>query len=320
MKTIIRIFAALMMLPSMVAWAQTKVTFEDAAGDFASVGVYDFWEASPFSTGKLQGNCKVVNNPFMLDGANASSRVLGFQRSLYGSNLYGARIDLKENQRFVLTNKTQYVHVLLHKPCEGRVMLMGLGKHNTNEWAHQKTDVVQFSQLATNQASVNAWCDMVFPVKGAGNIDIYSLVVVVDCESPHRLTAPFVAYIDDIEVNEESASRLQPKTDSQAGKEESREGDYVIITNSQRNGDVVLADGSRLDNYRHIAGNPLKIKSVPEKGFKCGGIRLIHGKQNRQSIVYGPEKFDKDGTFTIPGEVLDGNVVIEGLMIENKKK
>ena len=52
-------------------------------------------------------------------------QVLGFQRSRYGSNTFGARIDLK--QPFALTKETKYVHVMIHKPKAGRTMLIGLG-------------------------------------------------------------------------------------------------------------------------------------------------------------------------------------------------
>lgn len=198
------ITSALVSLAALAVQAQ-GVTFETS--DYASVGVYDFWEASPFRTGQLQGNCQVVDNPFK-DAANPSDRVLGCQRSLFGSNLYGARVDLLESQRFELTPSEKYVHVHMHKPVEGRCLVIALGKHSTAEWAHQHTDVVQATALSNNTAAVGEWCDMVFPIKGAGNIDIYSLVFVFDCESPHRLSEPFVAYLDDIEVNSSSTPRI----------------------------------------------------------------------------------------------------------------
>ncbi len=320
MKRIVHIIAMLFVLsPSFVVAQDFVITFEEGRNDYASLGVYDFWEASPFRMGQLKGNCQVVNNPYLRDGVNSSSRVLGFQRSLYGSNLFGARIDLNENQRFVLTNQLQYVHVLLYKPKEGRVMLLGLGKHNTKEWEHQSKEVVQFTQLSSNDAVANEWCDMVFAIKGAGNIDIYSLVVVVDCESPHTLKAPFAAYIDNIELNESSVSlteSIENNKDQGRGKNEAK---FITVTNSQRNGDVVLADGKRVDNLKHQAGHPLKIKSLPAKGFKCGGIRVTHGYSQRKTVMYGPELFDDEGRFTIPGDVFDSDVVIEGLMVEMAK-
>lgn len=320
MKKIEYIFLLLAVcLPAVVKAQDNVITFEEGTASYTSLGVYDFWEASPFRTGKLKGNCKVVDNPYPQEGVNTSRKVLGFQRSLYASNMFGARIDLQENKRFELNNQLKYVHVLLNKPTEGRVMLIGLGKHNTKEWAHQSQEVVQFTKTSENKAVANQWCDMVFAIKGAGNIDIYSLVVVADCESPHTFTSPFVAYIDNIEVNQTAASRTDVKVAESGNQQEKPSAKYITVTNSQRNGDVILADGKRMDNLRHQCGQPLKIKSLPEKGFKCGGIRLTHGTTQRTTVVYGPELFDKDGTFTIPGDVFDSDVMIEGVMVEKIK-
>ena len=79
-----------------------------------SIGVYDSWEHSPFMTGKLKGNAQVEQG------------FIAFQRSRYGSNTYGLRIDL--SRTFELTPQLKYVHVRLLKPKAGRTMLIGLGK------------------------------------------------------------------------------------------------------------------------------------------------------------------------------------------------
>lgn len=202
-----KLFVTAVAVLPLAASAQVNITFEDK--DYQSVSVYDWWEASPFRNGELSGNCRVVDNPdaSIKDCANTSAKVLAFQRSRYGSNLYGARIDLTVDQRFLLTPTVQYVHVLMKKPVEGRSMIIGLGRHNPNTpgyadmWATQKDDVVQFTVLGTNMAVANQWTDVVFPIRGAGNIDIYSLVVVPDCEAPHRLTSDFAIYIDNVKVN-----------------------------------------------------------------------------------------------------------------------
>lgn len=186
---------------ALAANAQT-VTFESE--DYKSVGVYDSWEASPFRTGILKGNAAVVENPFK-DERNATGHVLGVQRSRFASNMFGARIDL--NQTFELAQGIKYVHVLLHKPTGSRVMLMGLGKRRDR--ASQSPETEQFWERTMPVLEVQAgrWFDAVFAIKGGGGIDIHSLVVVVDATSPHALAEDFVAYVDEIEVNDNPESR-----------------------------------------------------------------------------------------------------------------
>lgn len=204
---------AVAVLP-LAANAQNAVDIKFETQDYKSVGVYDWWEGSPFreqngQPAQLKGNCKVIPNPFAdePDAANISARVLALQRSRFGSNMFGARIDLNEDQRFELNNQFQYVHVLIRKPVSGRSMLIGLGRHNDNTpgyaevWADQPEDVEQFTTLGNNKATADKWTDVVFPIKGAGNITIYSLVVVVDCEAPTNLTEDFACFIDNIKVN-----------------------------------------------------------------------------------------------------------------------
>ena len=78
--------------------AQT-IDFETTDG-YTAIGVYDTWEASPFRTGKLEGNAAVIPNPFREASpqatapANPTTKVLAVQRSRFGSNTFGARIDL----------------------------------------------------------------------------------------------------------------------------------------------------------------------------------------------------------------------------------
>lgn len=479
--------------------ASAQVSFEPEAGDYTGVGVYDFWEESPFRTGQLTGNCAVVKNPF-LDEVNPSDYVLGCQRSLYGSNLYGARVDLAPDQRFELTPEMKYVHVMLNKPVEGRCLIIALGKHSNDEWAHQHTDVVQATALAINSATTDKWSDVIFPIQGAGNIDIYSLVFVFDCESTHRLKSPFVAYMDDIVVNKSDVPRialvgdyplsfvenqkstqgtsrrlvsvktniagtttttktsatttnvtlytnnittrlaakpgdsftttfnysagssglngyvyldrdnngkfstaleadgkpaegsdvmtyslfngLNSNGESVASQNTmnppaftvpadlkkglyrmrfkvdrnclepsgSTDADYSIIQtaghimdvllnvhedeitvlNAQRNGEVVVADGTTFSGgYKHAFMTPLRVKSVPEKGFRNGGIYVRHGYNlNGDSLVhsnpqfvtefYPASKFDENNEIEIPADVLDGDVLIEGVMVEDK--
>ena len=213
MKKTICTISGLMML-AIASHAQTNdvsVSFE--TNDYKNIGVYDTWEHSPFrsqqgATPQLAGNVNVVDNidtaydEVLKTKPDSTLKVLGFQRSRFGSNTFGARIDL--NKTFELTTTTKYVHVMIHKPVAGRVMLVGLGKRKDRPG--QSTETEQFWALSSNEVTPDKWVDAVFPVKGAGGIDIYSLVVIPDCEDPGRLKEDFIAYIDQIEVNDERQS------------------------------------------------------------------------------------------------------------------
>ena len=188
---------------------EVRIDFENQ--NYKSLGVYDTWLKSPFRSqnkqaAALEGNVQVVSNidknydEILKATPNASNNVLGFQRSRFGSNTFGARIDLK--QPFALTKETKYVHVMIHKPKAGRTMLIGLGKRTDR--AGQSVDTEQFWELSTREVEPNKWVDAVFPVKGAGGIEIHSLVVVVDCEDTNGLKDDFLAYIDNIVVNNEA--------------------------------------------------------------------------------------------------------------------
>lgn len=188
-----------------------EVTFD--TDDYAAVGVYDAWENSPFRKGLLPGNAAVIDNPYtevdeiLGKAPNPTAKVLAVQRSRYGSNQFGARIDLKTP--FSLKPQTQYVHVLVHRPVEGRVMLMGLGKHREPEWATQSPEVEQFWAISLTSVKPNQWTDAVFAIKGVSGVDIHSLVLVPECESPHDRTEDFIAYIDQIIVNNSSSPMVQ---------------------------------------------------------------------------------------------------------------
>ena len=188
---------------------EVRIDFENQ--NYKSLGVYDTWHMSPFRSqnkqaAALEGNVQVVSNidkkydEILKATPNASNNVLGFQRSRFGSNTFGARIDLK--QPFALTKETKYVHVMIHKPKAGRTMLIGLGKRTDR--AGQSAETEQFWELSTREVEPNKWVDAVFPVKGAGGIEIHSLVVVVDCEDTNGLKDDFLAYIDNIVVNNEA--------------------------------------------------------------------------------------------------------------------
>ena len=202
------IFALAALALPMFASAQTEVTFETQ--DYKSVGVYDTWEASPFRTGALKGNYAVIDNhlTYVDDqlgvAPNPSSKILAIQRSRYGSNTFGVRVDL--NETFELTPTTKYIHVKVYRPYGGRVMVVGLGKRT--ERKDQSPETEQFWAMSTMNIGADKWQDVVLPIKGNGGIDIYSLVVVPDCESPHNYTEDAVCYVDDIKVNNDPMSEF----------------------------------------------------------------------------------------------------------------
>lgn len=196
-----------MLLP-MAMTAQTNITFEEQ--DYKALGVYDTWEESPFRTGKLNGNYAVIDNHLtyvdeQLEAApNDSKKILAIQRSRFGSNTFGVRIDL--NETFELTPTTKYIHVMVHRPYGGRVMVVGLGKRTERQGQSPETE--QFWAMSTTNVGAGKWQDVVLPIKGNGGIDIYSLVVVPDCESPHNYSEDAICYIDNIEVNDNPQSKF----------------------------------------------------------------------------------------------------------------
>lgn len=193
----------------LAAGAQSVIDFESNEG-YTKVGVFDTWEDSPFRTGKLNGNAKVIANPHAEEapangGANTSSHVLAFQRSRFGSNTFGVRIELASPVK--LSQKVQYVHAKIYKPQEGRMMLFGLGSRDDRPW--QSKEVVQVEASCISTVKTNGWYDAVFAVTGANGASLHSLVFATDVESTHNLDADYVAFVDDIEVNTSSAPRIQ---------------------------------------------------------------------------------------------------------------
>ncbi len=247
------------MLPTL-AQAQT-IGFETQ--DYASLGVYDTWEASPFRTGALTGNIAVVDNHLKADDVNTSEKILGFQRSRFASNTFGARINLKET--FELTPTVKYAHVMIHKPTTGRVMLIGLGKRADRET--QSAEVEQFWAFPVNDVKAGEWFDAVFAIKGNGGIDIHSLVVVPDLEAPHTLTSDFVAYIDDIVINSDIRPRVGVEdyavnfsSDSGWGRNDRLWNEVSLEGSSDGTQSITIDNASRM-GYMKLFDTPLKAKA-----------------------------------------------------------
>ncbi len=200
---------AALALPLAAVAQQSVIDFESEAG-YTGVGVFDTWENSPFRTGELTGNAKVIDNPYkevddIIGEVNSSDKVLAFQRSRWGSNTFGVRVDLATPIK--LSQKTQYVHVKIHKPKDGRVMLFALGSRDDRPW--QSKQVVQVEASTLSAVKTDKWYDAVFAVTGASGVSVYSLVIATDVESTHSMDEDYVAYIDDIEVNNSTTPRVQ---------------------------------------------------------------------------------------------------------------
>ena len=217
------ILSAALMFFGLTAQAQTKITFD--SDDYKAIGVYDSWEKSPFRTGALQGNAAVASNPdtevdaVLGTAPNATGKVVAFQRSRHGSNTYGVRIDLKEPIR--MTKQLQYIHVMTYlkdKPANSRMMVIGLGKRLEESWNWQTGEDEQFWAV-TNTAvqPQTGWQDIVVSFKGFSyskeenansGIDIYSLIIVPDVRSPHADESDWVAYFDEIIIDNNPDKRF----------------------------------------------------------------------------------------------------------------
>ena len=223
MKKTTILFSAALMFFGLTAKAQTTITFDTE--DYKAIGVYDMWEESPFRTGKLEGNAGVATNPSTTPdevlgvAPNTTGKVVAFQRSRYASNAYGVRIDLKEPIR--VTKELQYIHVMTYlkdKPADSRMMVIGLGKRLEESWSWQTGEEEQFwSTTTANVKPKDGWQDIVVSFKGFSyskaenansGIDIYSLVIVPDVRTPQADATDWVAYFDEIVVDNNPDKRF----------------------------------------------------------------------------------------------------------------
>lgn len=217
------LFSAALMFLSLTSSAQTTITFDSE--DYKSISVYDKWEESPFRKGILTGNAAVTENPDVsVDevlgvAPNSTGKVVALQRSRFGSNAFGVRIDLKEPIR--VTKQLQYIHVMTYlkdKPTDSRMMVIGLGKRIEESWNWQTGEEEQFWAVTNvNVAPKDGWQDIVVGFKGFSyskeenansGIDIYSLVIVPDVRSPHADQNDWVAYFDEIVVDNNPDKRF----------------------------------------------------------------------------------------------------------------
>lgn len=181
---------------------KTLCDFESTES-YKSVRAYDTCPTSPFNLSSLKGNVQVVENDLNAEDSelgfapNGSNYILGVQRSRYGSNTFGALVELKEP--LALKRETQYVHVKFYSTQDAPVMLIGLGNRDDRPWQPATTE--QFWSVPTSKVHAGAWQDVVFPIMGANGISIKSLLVVVDRQSPHNQMSDFAVFIDDITLS-----------------------------------------------------------------------------------------------------------------------
>ncbi len=268
--------------PLLLVAQEVRISFDTE--DFVSIGVYDCWEESPFRNGaqRLEGNVAVVDNCLQMRNNQTGlcspdtvgNKMLAFQRSRYGSNVFGARVDLAEP--FFTGDKTKYVHAFIHRPIGGRVMLVGLGKRTEN--TTQAPDTEQFWVFSTNTVAIGRWADAVFPVRTADGVEIHSLVVVPHSESPHELTEDFAVFIDEIEVNDDETPRVNSEDVSGMSAISSKsivevrtfEGEIRIRVVD--GGQVVLSDASGRVFYMDSL--------IGEKSFCVpAGVYVVNGRK-----------------------------------------
>lgn len=316
---------------SVAAHAQTTITFETQ--DYARLGVYDSWTESPFRTGELAGNYAVVDNHLNQTAdilglnPNTSRKMLAIQRSRYGSNTFGARIDLLPEQQFELTPVEKYVHVMINRPYPGRVMVIGLGSRDDRPG--QNPEAEQFWAMTTGPVAADQWTDVVLSFKGNGGITIRSLVIVPDCESPHAYTSDQLCYIDNVAINDTPLPRFKFVTAADAAAAAESHSDWCFVNDANRNGEVLTANGERLVRFKTVPGKDFRIKMHPENGFTYEGIIVRHGRNLSGEAVVGGKKqwskfvvkrssFDENDTYSLPADIMHGDVEIEGLFVEIK--
>ena len=294
---------------ALAANAQTVIDFESNQG-IAGLGVYDTWADSPFRTGELPGNYAVTDNPMTevneITGvvSNPSEKVLGAQRSRFGSNTFGVRVDLAEP--FEFADRQQYVHVNILRPVEGRVMLIGLGRRR--DWADQPQDVEQFWVMSQNTVTPNEWVDAVFPIHGAGGIDIHSLVIVPECESPNRRTDDFLFYVDNLQVTTSSAPTILPS-------------EYYPVNGGSKD-DIAMSRNDRYTNSIKI--NDVTVAINQSSTHKLYAMAeepafLVAGENAKVTVNYNPGTwmhsyvyFDRNGDGHFDYSLAESGVPAEG--------
>ncbi len=186
---------------TMAGMAQT-INFEE--NNHKAISTYDYWVDSPFRTGELAGQVEIIDNPSPEEGVNETAKVLAFNRSRYGSHLYGARIDLQTPIQ--LSSTQSYIHVLVKTPKKGSLALIGLGKRN--DWPAQSAEVFQLVRVSTKEIPAGKWADAVFKISGNAAAQLHSLVIVPDTKSMLPTDDDYIVYFDEIIHNDDAQPRF----------------------------------------------------------------------------------------------------------------
>lgn len=297
------LFILLSLLLGLSSYSQLLVDFETTR-QINGIGVYDTWEKSPFNTGELKGNVAIVDNPIKgydpVRGklVNSSARVLGAQRSRFGSNHFGVRVDLKTPLRLSADRKC--IHLNLLRPVSGKVMLIGLGR--SRDWNNQPNDVVQFMVKSSSNMVANTWSDAAFEIKVAGNIDIYSLVVVPHCESPHLISKDFLFYIDNIALSDSRAPML-PSVEPYSiilnkGAKIADVGkglDKVTFKTKRGEGAFSINQSASGALYKYLTDSPLILQAGEE-------LEVVPDFTGVKGNAYLYIDVNKDGIFSLPSD------------------
>lgn len=293
-----------LMLPTMMSAQTTKIDFETEDG-YQSLGVYDTWPDSPFRTNQLRGNVMVIDNHLQEEDVNTTSKILGVQRSRFGSNTFGARIDLKQ---VIYTSPTaQYVHVMMHKPTDGRVMLIGLGKRTGD--SNQSNDVEQFWVYPVNEVLVNEWFDAVFPVRTSNGVEIHSLVVVPHCEGA-SIAEDFAAYIDEIVINDVLTPRVGAgiyATNFPKDSEHTREDRWirnVSLTSGDGAQSVTVYTANTASQHNMTAYKEISWPTIKAKAGQTVTPTIAYEGSWMHSYVYLDKGNDGEFSYKVDGSLL----------------
>ena len=161
--------------------------------------------------------------------------------------------------------------------------------------------------MSRTDIPADSWQWLSLPVKGTGGIDIYSLVVVPDCESSHGYAEDAVCYIDNISVTDVPMGEVMKK----AAALGHAPGQCVVNT-ANRNGEVLSSDGVTLDNHQVPEGTPFEVRAVPAPGFFCSGV-VVRSAGGQVCL-----DVREDGICLIPAEAMKGNVFVEGVFVEER--
>ncbi len=290
-----------------------SISFENEA-EYTGISVYDTWEKSPFRTGVVKDinrYAAIVDNPnkeideVLGDAPNPSDKVLAVQRSRFGSNTFGARIDLPEP--IALGNATKYVHVMVYKPAGETtpVLLTALGKRT--DWPYQSKEAEQLWVKTNNEIVSGKWNDVVFGITTNPNVELHSLVVVPDLTSPHNRTSDFVAYIDEIEISDSPVPRFS-LTNYPVNFDKNQ-----AYTRSDRQLTNISVSGAGTSAQSFSTGTQTVYRDLTQKKFVSAQVgdeltvKLTQSGTWMSGYIY--VDWDNDGKFE---PVIENNVPAEG--------